>query len=57
MKTKLHHNLPRKAHLILCAIMIYSSIFAQMKFEHTEDGSMSGRKYFDQNHKEINIGS
>ena len=57
MKSTQHHYLMKRVYVSICFMVNNENLFAQMKFEHTEDGSMSGRQYFDQNRKEINIGS
>ncbi len=55
MKSKPYQYLMRKAYVTICLMMINGSFFAQMKFGYAEDGSMSGRKYFDRNDNELNL--
>jgi SepF-like predicted cell division protein (DUF552 family) len=56
MKTEQHHSIPKKAYLILCTIMTYNSLFAQMKFGYAGNAGMAERKYLDRNDKEIDNG-
>ncbi|NYJ28633.1 hypothetical protein GGE08_002698 [Muricauda sp. ARW1Y1] len=57
MKSTQYHYLMKRVYVTICFMVNNENFFTQMKSEHTEDGSMSGKIYFDQNYKEINIGS